>query len=268
MGDAKAKKRSYGDLLTKCPFCIYCGGNVPATTVDHMPPAICFRWKHRPKGLEFSSCAICNNGASRADYVAGLVSRFYEPNEETDYVGELAEMFKSLSTNVPGLLEEMKMGRGAEKIAMKRLPAGFQGRGVKVGGPIMSKHMQVFSLKMGLAMHFSATQRPLNENGIITVRWYTNYEKFTGDFPDEIMSIFQEPVTLVNGKKHVSDQFQYSCQVSEDGNFGVYFASFRSSFSVFALVSQDKDLLDQNAGNTFPMYHPSDVKNLIVALKG
>ena len=237
MGEAKQKRRSHANLLNDSPFCIYCGGKELATTIDHMPPAICFRWKHRPKGLEFPSCEMCNHGASHADYVAGLVSRFYEPNDQAHYVDELREMFRSVPTNIPGLLEEMKIGRGGQKIALKKLPPGWDGGVVRMNGPIVSKFMEVFALKMGLALHFETTGQPLTDDGGISIRWFTNYEKFTGNFPEELMNLFHEPLSLKNGKREVSDQFQYSYRLSDEKDFGAYFASFRHSFAVVAFVA-------------------------------
>ena len=266
MSESKQKKRAHADLLNISPYCIYCGGYERATTIDHMPPAICFRWKLRPKGLEFPACEVCNNRASHADYVAGLVSRFYEPNDHTQHADELAKMFRSLPTNIPGLLEEMKIGKGAQKIAFKKLPADLEGGIVRVGGPIISKFMEVFALKMGLALHFEMTGRPLSVDGGISIRWFTNYERFTGEFPEDLMHLFPDPQTLKNGKREVSDQFQYSYRLSDKNDFGAYFASFRLSFAVVAFVAQDKDVLIQPKDKQLPIFSPADVKQLILNL--
>lgn len=266
MGEAKQNRRPLAQLLTTSPFCIYCGGSERATTIDHMPPAICFRWKHRPKGLEFPSCEVCNAGASHADYVAGLVSRFYEPNGQTQYVDELTKMFRSVQTNIPGLLDEMKIGRGGQKIALKNLPPDLDVGVVRVSGPIVSKFMDVFALKMGLALHFETTGRPLSNNGGISIRWFSNYEKFTGEFPEDLANFFGEAKTLKNGKREVSDQFQYSFAISEEKNFGAYFASFRMSFAVLAFVAQDKTILHKPNEKQLPIYSPKDVKELILKL--
>lgn len=266
MGEAKQKQRSHAELLVKSPFCIYCGGKEPATTIDHMPPAICFRWKHRPKGLEFPSCEVCNNGASHADFVAGLFSRFYEPNDQAQYVDELTKMFRSISTNIPGLLDEMKIGRGGQKIAFKRLPADMDGGVVRVSGPIVSRFMEVFALKMGLALHFETTGQTLNDDGGISIRWFTNYERFTGDFPQELIDFFPESKTLKNGRREVSDQFQYSYRLSDEKEFGAYFASFRLSFAVVAFVAQDKAVLHQPNERQLPIFTTSEVKDLIQKL--
>lgn len=265
MGQARINRRAHSAVIDKMPFCIYCGGQEPASTVDHMPPAVCFRWRQRPKGLEFSACKICNEGASYADYVAGLVSRFFEPNNEGKYVEELISMFRSVSTNIPGLLEEMKKPRGSEKLALNRLPVGVNGGVVNVSGPILSRHIEVFALKLGLALHYEHTKEVLGPEGGIAVRWFSNYELFTGEFPDELKNIFPVPKTLTQGRVQVSDQFEYASIAAEDKTFGAYFASFRLSFSIVAFVAGNRELLHSDS-NTIAVYSPSDLKTKILEL--
>lgn len=266
MGQAKQNRRAHFAVLKRMPYCIYCGGVEPAVTIDHMPPRICFRWKHRPQGLEFPSCKICNEGASHSDYVAGLVSRFYESDGGVGYPDELLSMYRSLPSNVPGLLEELKMPRGSEKIALNRLRADMQNGGLlNVSGPILSSHMEVFCPKLGLALHFDATNKVLSNAGGIATRWFTNYELFTGEFPQDLKSIFQMPKTLVQGRKEVSAQFQYASARDESRNLYAYFASFRLSFSVVAFVAQDRKLLE-NKENGMLVNSPADLKQKIVNL--
>ena len=266
MGQAKQSRRAHLAVLQRMPYCIYCGGVEPAVTIDHMPPRICFRWKHRPQGLEFPSCKICNEGASHADYVAGLVSRFYETDGGVGYPDELFNMYRSLPSNVPGLLEELKKPRGSEKIALNRLPANMRNGGLlNVSGPILSSHMEVFCPKLGLALHFDATKKVLTNAGGIATRWFTNFELFTGDFPEDIKNIFQMPQTLVQGRKEVSDQFQYASVRGDSDNLCAYFASFRLSFSVVAFVAQDRRLLE-NKEKSFSVISPADLKQKIVNL--
>jgi hypothetical protein len=75
MSESSAKKRAHSAVLEACPYCIYCGGEVPAVSIDHVPPRAMFRGRRRPKGLEFASCKNCNEGTGRADLVAALLSR-------------------------------------------------------------------------------------------------------------------------------------------------------------------------------------------------
>lgn len=267
LGEAKARRRAYDELLTKSPFCVFCGGTTHAVTVDHIIPAkVMFDGKQRPKGLEFSACEICNNGAKHADLVAAWVGRFYPDPKTDEQRGEIPKLLKAISNNIPGLLEEMKMGRGAEKLAKRKLPVEMDG-GLLHVGPLLQKHMQVFSLKLGLALHHEVSGNILLETGGIAARWFSNYEKFTGNFPDQHAHFLGPTKTLVAGKKHVSDQFQYTWEIAESKEFGIYFASFRMSFAVFAAVAIDPKVIAPPAGEDgLKVYSPIDVKALIRSL--
>jgi hypothetical protein len=225
-----------------------------------------FDGKQRPKGLEFPACKICNNGAKHADLVAAWVGRMFPDAEKEAHKEEIKILLRSIKNNIPGLLEEMKMGRGAQKLAMRRLPVETDG-GLLHIGPLVHKYMQVFSLKLGLALHKEVSGNTLPETGGIAVRWFSNYERFVDDFPDQLTKFLGPSKTLVAGKKHVSDQFEYSWNIAENREFGIYFASFRMSFAVFAAVAIDPKVISPPAGDDgLKVYSPMDVKALIQSL--
>jgi hypothetical protein len=61
MGMAKNLREEF---FTKNPWCIFCGGTVAATTVEHCPPRAMFDNKEWPEGYAFPACASCNGGSS------------------------------------------------------------------------------------------------------------------------------------------------------------------------------------------------------------
>jgi hypothetical protein len=243
MGQAKNRKRSYDDLLKNYPFCIFCGGETPAVTVDHIPAKVMFDGSLRPKGLEFSACEACNHGARKADLAAAWLGRIYPDAKTQMQKDDIVKLLRSISNNFPELLIEMKMGRGAQKIGMKKLPNNTDGGLLRANGPLLTKYMNIFSLKLGLALHFETTKRIVGQDGGIAIRWFSNFEKFTGDFPDEITDIMGPSQTLQNGSNNVAGQFDYAWRVSEDGGLGMYFASFRMSFAIWMAVALDKTIL-------------------------
>lgn len=109
MSESRAKKKAHSRVLETCPTCIYCGGVVPAASIDHVPPRAMFRGKRRPKGLEFASCKSCNEGSARADLVASLLSRVAPDARDEEETAELKKLLSGVSNNVPGLLEEMHL---------------------------------------------------------------------------------------------------------------------------------------------------------------
>jgi hypothetical protein len=59
-------------MLAEQPWCIYCGGATPGSSVDHMPPIAVCDDKLRPVGMEFIACKKCHDGSRKPDQVAGL----------------------------------------------------------------------------------------------------------------------------------------------------------------------------------------------------
>lgn len=88
------KKKRLEKFLKTHPQCCFCGGNVPATTHDHIPPSSVFTSRKWPAGYEFPACFPCNNDSSRDDVVIALFSRFGPKGKKTE--SERAEWLKYL----------------------------------------------------------------------------------------------------------------------------------------------------------------------------
>jgi hypothetical protein len=114
MSEAKHKIRAHAEILAAAPGCIYCAGENRATTIEHMPPISMFEGRQRPKGLEFPACDGCNGGTRHSDLVAAMLARSW-PNPDTSIRQKDAKKYLSaVANNVPGVLQEMFVGRGAE----------------------------------------------------------------------------------------------------------------------------------------------------------
>jgi len=83
MGEARRKRTLLDQLRAEQPYCIYCGGRTLGDSVDHMPPRTIFDLRYRPKGLEFLACTACNEGAKKAEQIAGFLSRLLYPTPRT-----------------------------------------------------------------------------------------------------------------------------------------------------------------------------------------
>ena len=260
--------RSNASVLKKFGFCIYCGGQERAETVDHMPPIICFAEKARPKGLEFPSCKICNFGARHVDLIAGFFSRINDLETPEITAQESYDLLTAIGNNIPKVLDEWRMHDiTADEIAEANPNIDPQGGLLKFSdGPLTNKYLDIFSAKLGLALHYEISGRPLNPQGGIAMNWFSNYQKFTGQFPDEIMELFPEFKTLKNGIREVSSQFQYAWIISEDGSYGAYFTSFRMSFATLAIVSQNSENLKNRTRANHRFYTPIEIRTLISSL--
>jgi hypothetical protein len=137
MGEARANRRAHATVLNAYPWCIYCGGQNPATTVEHMPPRMMFLGKQRPKGLEFPTCNPCNHGTSHADLVASLLGRTFPDPQSQQGQNDVKKLLSAVSNNIPGLLQEMYVGKAGQKIARRSIPKMPVGAAVlRANGPL------------------------------------------------------------------------------------------------------------------------------------
>src|SRR4029453_5891624 len=167
---ALLREKSKRALLREMPFCIFCGGAEPATTIEHCPPRMMFRGKQRPNDLVFSSCEGCNSGTKRSDLVASLLGRIYPDGTNAD-TADLQKVLQGVANNIPGLLQELHMS-DAEQVAAQ-MPVGWA---LRANGPILTSHILPFGAKLGLALHFELHKRPVPISGGVLPRWFSNVQ--------------------------------------------------------------------------------------------
>lgn len=181
------------------------------------------------------------------DAVIGFVSRIRgiegKPNGKT----EIERAVGALVRNYPHLLEHLQVN--AQPVTY----AGSTGHVAHVG-PDSALHrvMDAFAARMGLAVYRAVKGKPAPTSARILCRWDTNVGM---DHDPELNTFLQSmglPQTLVQGKKHVADQFRMwpAMDANEPEIFGVV-AVFRESFGIVCFV-------DTRAGKPEfePMFQP------------
>lgn len=261
MGEAKARRKAHSEMMGRHPGCIYCADENAATTVEHMPPIAMFDQRQRPKGLEFPTCKNCNQGTRLADLVASLMGRMY-PNSDSEFGrDELQKLLNAVSNNVPGLLEEMQVGRAGQKLARRSIPnMPVDASVLRANGPIMTSHMRTFAGKLGFALHFEAHGASIPKEGGVQPMYFTNVNAARGELPMEIINLLPSSSTLQQGKKHVRDQFTYAYLLTEERRHSVFYAVFRSSFAVAAVTALDRSEFLMKNEEKFPIIIPGDFR--------
>jgi hypothetical protein len=261
MGEAKQKKRAHAAILEQHSACIYCAGVSRATTVEHMPPIQMFRERQRPKGLEFPACVECNNGTSHSDLVASLMGRMYPDSDTETGREELRKLLGAVSNNVPGLLEEMQVGRGEQKIALRGIPNVPEGSAVlRANGPIMTRHMITFGAKLGFALHFEALGSVVPQCGGVQAMYFTNVNAAKGEMPTSLIEMLPERRTLMQGKREVSKQFSYSWLFTVEKRHSVFYAVFNDAFAILAVTALDRSEFLARHLDKHPIVAPGDFK--------
>ena len=180
------------------------------------------------------------------------------PNSTNSEHGEeFRRLLRAIRNNCPGLLEEMEIGPGGQKLLRKRAPADVEGGFLRIG-PLVHSHMQVFAVKLGFALWFETTKRAVPLSGGVVARWFSNVDAWEGLISPSLFEILGDPKTLRQGMKHAAEQFSYVKGFTADGRFGAFFSAFRGSFAVLNIVSDDASRLHPYADHPLRLYRPGE----------
>ena len=252
MGQASRKRETHAALLAKGLGCIYCAGTAVATTIEHMPPISIFDGRQRPKGLEFPACDACNSGTKHSDLVAAMLARCWPDAEPSSRQKDAKKYLSAVANNVPGVLQEMFIERGAEKLARKRHNIPADAHPFRMDGPLLTAHLETFAAKMGFALHYELMGAPVPASGGVKPMWFSNLQALNGQIPDLLFQMLPSPSTLRQGEKSVGSQFLYSHAAGESDHM-LYFASFNLSFAVGGITALDRSILLERQDDNFSL---------------
>lgn len=253
MGQARIKELKARDVaFSKSQNCIFCGGSVVATTVDHYPPRAVFHDNRWPEGYVFPACAGCNSRSREADNWAGFLSMM-DPNIDwpDNELEKNVKRLVSLDRISSGLIKELFGGTAIEKksmarrLKMKREPGQtFADLPVVRVPAVAHEWMDVFAPKLTKALHFEHTRRIPPSNAGLHYWWYTNASQLEGKIPQIINSDFGFP-NVQRANVDLSGQFNYRYQVSNDGDMGLFVIGFRFAFMIIAVITFDPTVTDR-----------------------
>jgi hypothetical protein len=232
---AKHNQTRLQRIIKDQPYCIYCG-EAQASTIEHWPPISLFTLRQRPTGMEFPACEPCNRGSAKIDQVAAFISRSY-PNCKTEAERkELQKILRGIKNNSPDVFNELMSFQKFNRITFGRESYLTDGALINISGPALQKSLYYFCFKMGAALHYHSTGHLLLPDQSVIVNIYTN-ASLNEKTANLLSELFPLPKTLVQGKKHVSEQFTYDGFYDADAKTGAYFSTFRISFGAFAWIT-------------------------------
>jgi hypothetical protein len=158
---------------------------------------------------------------------------------EEPYSADLADverMISAVQNNLTALWNEIFVTTAEQERARESIPFEFDGVPMRADGPLLSHHMFTFAAKLGFALHFETTGRPLPLEGRVKSMWFSNVQTYSTDIFQPLINALPNPQTLQQGKKQVSDQFLYSYLVTADGAKGAYYGWFNRSLAVAAFT--------------------------------
>jgi hypothetical protein len=248
MGSATRHRQAF---LKANPFCIFCGGSTPATTIEHCPPRALFQFRQWPVGFEFPACDACNGGTSDDDLMLSMAARMNPFDDSSDRDGRTAGLIQSVVREFPGIASRMVLSAAEARRENRRFglrpPPGklHQETGIARVPPEMRQAVNVVGAKLAKAVYHKYTGRTFPVTGCLLLHFFTNIgliEK--GHFPMvEQMRHLQGPVPdLVRTGNLLNDQFSYKLTMDAEGVVMVLQVLFGKAFGfvVFAEPGAEK----------------------------
>jgi hypothetical protein len=245
MGEAKLEKIKKLRVQNGDYKCIFCGGNVKAITVDHVPPKVMFRKKVWPEGFEFPACLACNSQSSDNDLIVGLMARMTRDGDD------LSGLFKSIKRQRPHFLRQMiEMSASEARRSVKKLniskPKGLTFREVGVVNINNDMKMAVKNLasKLSKALYFRMTDQIFPINGGILFYWFTNAQLHEHGYIyalDALSQFRYQTKELKRANNSLRDQFDYRHSVTDDANTHLIQVTFGNSFGFVTIMNPDQN---------------------------
>jgi hypothetical protein len=208
------------------PFCIFCGGQAEATTIEHCPPRAMFQNRDWPEGFEFPACADCNNGSADDDLIVSFLARTDPFNDTGNIDGRVPAIIDSVHQKFPGLIRKMLPSANEARRINERLGiAPAAGRTNQEAGAVhvtdeMHQAVGVFAAKLVKAIYYMQTSTPFPSGARLAMRWFTNAELLTNNGRYSTFDLLQEMAgfapELRRAKSFLNDQFSYKVSLSEE----------------------------------------------------
>ena len=166
------------------------------------------------------------------DAVIATISRIRGNSSSPNAKAEVQHHVGALVRNYPHLLADLQFSE--EPVIYK----GTLGHPTRIG-PNSGLHrvVEAFAARIALAIFRATVGEPAPSNARIICRWDTNIGLDSDDALEDFLKAMGLPRTLIQGKKHVADQFRFwgSSASDEKGLFGC-FAAFRDAFGVVCFI--------------------------------
>lgn len=254
MGQHKLKENRNQLFLRENPICIFCGGTVEATTIDHVPPKIVFRSKQWPETFAFAACKPCNEATRTQDKLVGFLARMGHDDTNPIEKEEMQKLMQSVISSQPEMILRMLNLGVRDKRKYARETGIYPETGqsykdlpvIKVTDEV-NEAVKVTAEKITKALYFKHTGQILPNDSAIYARWFTNAEVLSGKSPlvPEVLRLANMSGKLIRCSKPLNDQFDYRYQVSAEHGISLFVGNFGNTFGFVSLASRDPNVLDR-----------------------
>lgn len=266
MGQAKQRASRKKQFFQEHPFCCFCGGTAPTTSIDHVPPRACFPEGHVPEGFEFPACEGCNQGTRTSDQVFGFYAQLADFDGANYNSATIDKLLQGIINNNRDALPSLVLSANRKRAALRRM-------GVRnmPGGPVnavplinvppaFNEAAITIGRKLACALNYRERGKIVPGSYKITVGWnqlqnksHESVIRFLSDLlPDQTIG------TRTNIKKY-GQRFVYKSGVKDenDDDFFIYAAQFGTGLVVWRVVMPPSmEISDPLASMTHTVFGP------------
>lgn len=255
MGGSRAKRLRF---FEEHPHCCFCGGLERATERDHVPGRQFFRTRDIPTNeFVFPACAKCNLGTRISEIVAACYFRMRNNVDQIES-REIEGMLRGLKNNAPLTFDEIAFALpGSTKL--KRLLEERHGPNdltVRRMGMNSRAHLERFSAKLALAMHYKLVKKSLPEGEYVYINLRNNLHFLLGAVPPADLP-FGLISQLEQGSKTSFGQFEYRYVLGIDFEGGAFQANFNNNW-VITMITAARGEFQVNSSSARKVFRPRD----------
>lgn len=222
------------DFLIRHPQCCFCGGTIPASTIDHQPAKIIFPDKHRPKGLEFPACTDCNRQTSPDEALLAFVCRFTgsrRPNAAQDF-HRLKNVVRSINGSFPGLFQRMN----GHRTWVKEGGVLVRGGAIDLNQGEVNLALCRIAAKLALAIYYQVRSSPAVRDCWINTQWTHSQKPDNFNHVQHLIGSMPAQATLQAGKWNTEKSFFLRYHYESGQLFSV--AIFHQSVALIAKLCE------------------------------
>lgn len=239
---AEIKRR----FIDEHPKCCFCGGDEPATDMDHIPNRAMFIERAWPEGYIFPACRKCNENTTDQENIVSIIARSGIGSSSTPDAQRMLERITNLASSQPQITKELLSAsandkrRALRRLGIEKDPHSFlKDLSVfKLEGPHVTNALQIYFKKLTLALHYYHTEHIASNASQILIRWYANSNFHGNEIPLDLLNdLHGVQLNAMRNNTLLNDQFKYKYSCSEEGTASVFYVVLHEVFSFFGMVA-------------------------------
>lgn len=244
MGAAQKRKQIF---LGKHPICCFCGGNKPATTIDHVPNRACFPKRVGPEDFEFPACSECQTRFRQEEHFLAFFVRMSD-RDERNYDRETSKrLIEGIKNNLPHLVPSTRLSGSQKRRGLRNFGLSKPSHVVLSDIPMAAfpaetdSVIRIAATKIALALFYRHKRVPAKSTYWVSSYWTQSADQKTL----EKWSEFARKLPSIEiGKRSNADlgnQFLYRWAEEEKGHSEIFFAiaQFGEGLTLCMIITQE-----------------------------